>query len=139
MREIKFRAWYKEEKVMVGINTIYFGAEMASITTYKDTAINSCVLKGEELEFMQFTGLQDCNGVDIYEGDIIELWYEICSGEYREYSDKGMVCFENGLFKIKCIDEQQEYDFDFFHHVDDSTKEVIGNIYENPELLEVTE
>ena len=133
MKEIKFRAWSSGRKEMTEVESIHFkGNAVYLISKYLRLVANL-----DETELMQFTGLQDCNGVDIYEGDIIELWYEICSGEYREYSDKGMVCFENGLFKIKCIDEQQEYDFDFFHHVDDSTKEVIGNIYENPELLEV--
>ena len=133
MREIKFRAWSSGRKEMTEVESIHFkGNAVYLISKYLRLVANL-----DETELMQFTGLQDCNGVDIYEGDIIELWYEICSGEYREYSDKGMVCFENGLFIIKCIDEQHEYDFDFFHHVDDGTKEVIGNIYENSELLEV--
>ena len=128
---------YKHDYRVTEINRMHNIIGMNLKFKIAHSKYGSIPFKANEGILMQFTGLQDCNGVDIYEGDIIELWYEICSGEYREYSDKGMVCFENGLFKIKCIDEQQEYDFDFFHHVDDSTKEVIGNIYENPELLEV--
>ena len=130
MKEIKFRAWHKEKKKMVGINTIYFGAEMATITTYKEP-VNSYVLEYKDIELMQFTGLQDTNGVDIYEGDIINAEYR---NEWSMEKTKGSVMFsDNGCFYLS-VTENEGVIFPLFC---EGTIEVIGNIYENPELLEV--
>jgi uncharacterized phage protein (TIGR01671 family) len=74
---------------------------------------------------MQYTGLHDKNGTEIYEGDIIrdndyELW---------------QVYFEDGSFLARCVD----YDVsEFLIEFTPEYCEVIGNIYKNPELLEET-
>ena len=85
-----------------------------------------------ECEIMQFTGLKDENGAEIYEGDIVQ-W---SSGwnQTKEYKDKWdtdykVVKFENGIFKYCCEETLDKYDTD-------DVVEVIGNIHENPELLE---
>lgn len=106
MREIKFRAWpkYGSEKKMIhtpqqGYGWGYWG---------------DCVFGKGEYEIMQFTGLKDKNGKEIYEGDIIK---EI-DGEIREVEGPDFYPFQD------CVAA-----------VDPEESEIIGNIYENPELL----
>jgi hypothetical protein len=68
---------------------------------------------------MQYTGLKDTKGKDIYEGDVIE-----------SPADRGVVEFLNGQFVVRYRDGYQDVGFA------PSCDEVIGNVYENPELLE---
>ena len=80
----------------------------------------------DKIELMQYTGLNDKNDREIYEGDIIEF-LENESGE----TWTAKIVFENLAFKALDVeDECYEYDFDDLADI-----EVIGNIYENPELL----
>jgi len=70
---------------------------------------------------MLFAGKQDLNGIDIYEGDI--LWYEA-------ESFKGDVWFEGTGFKTDC------YGYGTENIRDNVPVEIIGNVYENPEMVE---
>ncbi len=131
MRQIKFRAWMKEQKKM-----IYEGFKInpgGEISTYG---------LFDRLELMQFTGLTDKNGKEIWEGDIVE-WDDCSKGEYWRVA---IVCFDPDLqYKIiKNIRHSlSASEGSIFHHgcfaYQDTHNylEVIGNIYENPELLEV--
>lgn len=115
MREIKFKAWAKNK--MWDIEEMDFSTGFLGIR-------DSITKKGEGIfgfdkaNILQFTGLKDKLGKEIYEGDIIQ----------PEDSKKDVVIFSDGLF----------------HRKHETTKtpirnlgeiEVIGNIYENPELL----
>ena len=77
----------------------------------------------------QYTGLKDKNGKEIYEVDIVKFRYEAYEHDVRECI--GEVYFEDGIF---FFDRKQSFamnDSNFF----ESSLEVIGNIFENPELL----
>jgi hypothetical protein len=107
MREIKFRAWDKQRNCFIGqadFGSMVFPVDGGNKTTKLNTS--------DSLELMQYTGLKDKNGKEIYEGDIVKRFYE--DGE------------PIGLLEIKIPDcfygERKEM-------------EIIGNIYENPELL----
>lgn len=109
MREIKFRAWNGETKKMF---------YPRSVTFPTNTEIGSHVL-------MQYTGLKDKNGKEIYEGDIVEFKYARCKelwiAEVRWcIYGWSLLGKHTGWFGTK-----------YFEGC-----EVIGNIYENPELLE---
>lgn len=85
----------------------------------------------------QFTGLHDKNGKDIYEGDIVlyedwEMAYE--SGENDSFINKGIIEYieSNCCFNVT---ERQTIDIADVLYEDNETLEVIGNIYENSELL----
>ncbi len=131
MREIKFRGWDKKDKKIVEILSIGF-----------DNGENNyiCVRDGKSLNFvdanrivlMQYTGLKDKNGVDVYEGYIckIHVWF---GGSYT-YCNLPII-FKDGKFcyEIYC----GSGDYEMMDLYDDLT--VMGNIYENPDLLEKEE
>lgn len=122
MRTIKFRAWDKKDKRMladVGILTPASQAEWID-------GVGISVFRGsEKFDIMQFTGLCDKNGKEIYEGDIVK-----CEGFHTEiYIVKyGRASFVLGV-------RQGLYDLAIVMQ-DSYQMEVIGNIYENDYLLD---
>jgi uncharacterized phage protein (TIGR01671 family) len=112
-REIKFRDWDPETKEMQ-----YFNLDQYDRTVH-DAYGN----------IMQFTGLLDKNGKEIYEGDIVNAQYNISS-----FFKKVCVYFENGCFYVDDKNPKQNLSIGYFFR-EKKEIEVIGNIYENPELL----
>lgn len=111
MREIKFRAWDKGNNKMFIPYSIEFGENrvLKSATS---------LVYFKNVELMQYTGLKDMNGKEIYEGDIL-------SNDEEYYK----VVFENASYRAE-IGEYSLDLIDFAHCC-----EIVGNIYENPELL----
>ena len=135
MRVVKFRAWDKEIEKIYPVLEIDFVEEWVSM--YSKMAgrhynwLNNLVL-------MQYTGLEDKNGVEIYEGDILELR----ANPFNKTRDLFQVVFKDGGFR----DEWNNYIGQYLPP-DIRNKqggrvrlneacEVIGNIYENPKLLQ---
>ena len=122
MREIKFMAYIKHLKLLVDVDVVDFLEEEIEVTIEGDMH----VYRFDEIELLQFTGLKDKNGREIYEGDIIPRG-----------DGKGNipVTFENGMFMWG--NEPLTYDLvDVELSRPEEWAEVIGNIYENHDLLE---
>jgi len=145
MREIKFRVWNIENKKLVYVDlreAIEFDC-VYSLCGKQES--ETSVMRGQcECELMQFTGLLDKDGKEIYEGDIVKMssWLE-----RKKYSDaKKKDC--EGIFVVKVRkDYFGVFEFDFENisgykcptHLqmhENNPFKVIGNIRENPELLE---
>lgn len=132
MRETKFRAWLKEDKKMVNVETMDFTDK--SIQYLKKSEINNAyILRREsfdDVELMQYTGLKDKNGKEIYEGDIVLVE---SGGILTRY--KTVVEFKEGALIASLISEENHF-YIFNPGFDSNDFEVIGNIYENKNLLE---
>ena len=107
------------------------------------------VIFPEDLELMQFVGLKDKNGKEIFEGDIVRLVHRESEtgGYFEDSNEKGIVYFDaNWGVKFNCRDFTQRtaethWRGEGYHWSDNAMKrdyhdiEVIGNIHQNPELL----
>jgi len=120
MRKIKFRGFgISDKRWHYGFLIIYEGGK--------------CIVGGFEVypkSIGEYTGLKDKNNKEIYEGDILDTDLE------RPYL---VVEFRNGCFVVECRDDNEKY-YDIMHPLEKEISnleyhEVIGNTYENPELL----
>jgi len=114
MREIKFRAWDLYNKEMIELNDL----ETINVRVNLDFA---------NYEIMQYAGLKDKNGKEIYEMDILKIDWGEMNDEYIRVN-----CYDKPF-----VMEWREYGYPPFTRYLPTPKyvEIIGNIYENPELL----
>lgn len=128
-REIKFRVWDKEGKRFIYSAKGYQGHYILTLDgKFHDLQNGS---GGDDYEVQSFVGLQDKNNKDIYEGDIV-------THDFRYHFDitgerKGVVKFENGGFSPLPKDHIEDEDDFYSYYV--TNYQVIGNIFENPDLL----
>lgn len=134
MRTIKFRAWDKKRNNMIlHIREIDFA--LGKIKSEYDLDIVDGQNSGnhyrgfEHIELMQFTGLHDKNGVEIYEGD----W---CRAEFRGKDEitviQGQIIIDEFMWCIDCTGCVGDNIFSINRP---HNFEVIGNIYQNPNLI----
>ena len=135
-REIKFRAWLKEENKMVNVETIDF-SEKSIQYLEKNEIIDAYLLRTtflEDIELMQYTGQKDKNGKEIYEGDILKYNFPY-DGRLKHVSPVKFLETE-ASFGIK---DRYENEIPLYRIAANNYFEVIGNIYENEELLKSEE
>ncbi|WP_336822975.1 YopX family protein [Sporosarcina sp. USHLN248] len=150
-RVIKFRAWDEAEKWMGEVSSIDFEEGYLFLTTRNSDDENRFDLRA--IPLMQFTGLYDKNGAEIYEGDILRVWQEdeyipnrdrgggiIDYDKEKGFSQIGKVGFTGCSFDYRTVktlsgkEEKIHAPIDWINNY-----EVIGNIYEHPHLLEVAQ
>lgn len=132
MRELKFRAWDEKNKIMhndfkfissgcEGNDWIIFESDKEKRIITGNSITFSNLYFRKQLKIMQFTGLKDKNGTDIFEGDIIQY------SNSDETSSKLLVTFDYGMFYA--------VNDDLWHYISKNAYNIIGNKFENPELL----
>ena len=120
----RFRAWDKEFKEMVQVDALVFDEQIIK-ATYKNGNVVKEDLKNYVL--MQSTGLTDKNGKEIFEGDVVKMAKNV----YSEPTYYEIVRHRGGAYRL----ESKRYGCELWlRHTD---CEIAGNIWENPELLEV--
>jgi uncharacterized phage protein (TIGR01671 family) len=131
MREIKFRAWSKEGKRMIYQDENgWYQKAFIGRNRYWQTTRLSTIVNHPEIIPMQYTGVKDINGTEIFEGDILRI---ASNFELRKDVQNQAVEYREGYFHT--------FEWTLFEllrnaKVKKQTFEVIGNIYENQELLE---
>ena len=126
MNNLKFRAWDKKHKEMFEVIKIEYNQNII----YMAKELSWFVIRTEnEIELMQSTGLFDKNGVEIFEGDIIDV------GTRIPFLNKIQRDEETAYLKLVPLDKRWTESY-FTNFEDKSRYEVVGNIYENKELVE---
>lgn len=132
-REIKFRVWSDLTKRMV--------SDVSLLQDVVDKSVRGSVLslrpRTDGHHVMQFTGLVDKHGVEIYEGDILKYAFDDAAYEPEDYED-GLpyVMFDFGCFRYRYNHWEAEGLTGLPLGDSTSYMVVVGNVHENPELLE---
>ena len=127
----KFRAWDKKLKEMFEVSFIDFDTKLIGL----NIDLEIIIFDFDDVILMQLTGLLDKNGVEIFEGDVVQ--FEDCYTESDFlYINKGIIEWSQGSFTVANRDSVSMEDL-----LDGDLLDVtiIGNIYENKEFLEVEE
>ena len=147
MREIKFRAWKKDYDTgkfyMVPWEDQFF-SNSSPVTHFSDYFPDP---EDEDVILMQYTGLKDKHGKDIYEGDIVTFDGNMTTDDSMGIEPNGYIYDEESIHSVVWNDKLAAWELDFDegerrkykNHTRsllvDGKCEVIGNIHENPELL----
>lgn len=139
MREIKFRAWHKSDEVMLNVFAIdwhekYIAHDPVQRFVEMIEVYPRYEMEGasdlKEVKLMQYTGIKDKEGKEIYDGDILRIEYhddeapDVYVGDFE---------FSEGCYGMN-VQATHTHSKHFSPFNEQARPEVIGNIYENPDL-----
>lgn len=143
----KFRAWDKRGKEMWKVATLHIEDEYADLfkTNIYEKPFDNPWAKFEDLILMQSTGFKDNNDTEIFEGDVINIhWF------YADFDPVELGAFENEVYAERVMVKKEFGNLGFWWEegdtwvdlatlamsarLDEESFEILGNIYENPEL-----
>ncbi len=152
MREIKFRAWDKSKNKMCNVDFIKFSKVQYTQITFSNIEENKIIYHDSSLldenmfgtcVLMQYIGLKDIKGVDIYEGDILKA---ICINKvgYEEVTKNNKIQYwtvehkiSNGYMGFMFYGTNRRWNTMISKNIINNCNcEIVGNIYENKELLD---
>lgn len=120
----KFKAFLKDTKQIVDVKSIFFENEVIKTE-------NNDFYLFDDIILMQSTGVYDNDGVEIFEGDIVETIYD---GKLFT----GVIVYDQEETDFKATNGCKEYGNNFCYLGGNDSNEVIGNVHENPKLIEVS-
>jgi uncharacterized phage protein (TIGR01671 family) len=127
MREIKFRVWDKEREKMMTERLSVARLVRGYITGNSGDGLGGSPFDYERYDLLQYTGLKNKHGVEIYEKDIIKTHFKKTE-QYDAYTEVGVVNITP--YRTEIEDKKHGRYKRFYEH-----SEVIGNVYEHPNLL----
>lgn len=134
MDNLKFRAFIKDENKVVDVKELSFKYDEVVYESGKYTEVR----RFKDVELIQLTGLKDILGNDIYEGDIVKVLVK--DEDPKIMKDKiytGIIVREQGVFDVKTFEDTRLGIIPQMYMSNiDCVFRVLGNIYENKELLE---
>lgn len=132
----RFRAWNKKTQSFIDYGDLVLDLRSGKIYAGDIGLVESTIDVTDQIELMQSTGLKDKNGVEIFEGDVVSV--SVRNG--FDYLDNKVCIVKNSIdysgLVCATVDEDLEYQIFNTELFEEYTYEVIGNIYENSELLE---
>ena len=131
-RILKFRAWVQKQNRMIEV--FGFNEHLVFEQTWDSPSIKENIFEIEYCHIMQFTGLIDKNGTEIYEGDIIK---RVIGYQGDENISFDLISFHGAHFSATRFSPDLRTE-GFLGNWTFHTMEVIGNYFENPELLQTT-
>jgi len=144
MREHKYQAWHKVEQKMYEVSVIHFGVQYGISPSDSANLVLLCdksqyYREGQEVDLIEYTGLKDKTGKDIYEGDIVlhhahnlKCIVKWCDGKKELLGSQVGWMYDNGYYIIE-FEATTKYPSEPKEDYADVT--VLGNIYEHPDLL----
>ena len=133
MREFKFRVWSIEEKQFISPNILEVFDESGDLTPFKyikTGKLNPLYMPVENYIIQQYTGLTDKNKKEIYEGDALDF-----TARYKQTGPVEVIYYGASFGCVVTDDGGLKEFWDLSHIVQQHYPEIIGNIFENPELL----